>query len=310
MNKDIIKWGDLLAEEIIPKHKKAIQTRPRPNYFLWPIKYVPSDTWVTKEWWIKTAIKLVEEEIDVYTGLEILLNVGKKAYLKTAINLIESVWNANHQCLYDAYYYYDIIVHFPKEHEIRKDFIDYKDMQSIDQDNPLRRALIRENDKTTCQYISNVIKQKIQNHSKDLEDYIMPIMAQFGKRCQYYISPNHIEYLKWKCRQFLKKDKWVIENDKENELLQNGKCSLWIRDSIAYWAWALGWDDIIQELRNSPWYWNNIQEIFCYDSDYDNFLVWSHYSDDKVLQEKAIEMMENYSLDEAIAWTRMRKLSA
>ncbi|HIE00082.1 MAG TPA: hypothetical protein EYP59_07295 [Thiotrichaceae bacterium] len=306
MNTERKEWGDLLATEAIEKLKPVIQTQP--NYFLWPIKYVPSDTWVTQTWWLNMAIKLVEKEIDVFTGLEILLSMGKKKYLKTAIKLIESLW-AEDQTLYDAYYY-DIIVHLPKTHQIRQYFVDYRDMPSIDQDRLLREALIRENDEMTCRYVSNQIIRKIQNHcetQKELEDYIMPRMAELGKRCVHYIAPRYIHYLKWKCRQVLKKDKWVTENGEEKAFLYHNR-SLWIRDSIAYWAWALGWDDLIQELRQSPWYWNNLEDIWAYDFENEPFLIWSHYSVDEILQDKAIEMMENYLLDGVIAWTRMRQL--
>ncbi len=39
MNKNRKEWGDLLAEDVIHKHKKIILCQPTPNYFLWPVKY-------------------------------------------------------------------------------------------------------------------------------------------------------------------------------------------------------------------------------------------------------------------------------
>lgn len=311
MNKDRIDWGDLLADEVIKKHKKSIISQPQPNYFLWPIKYCSSDTWATKEWWINTGIKLVDEEIDVLTGLEILLNANRKDYLKRAYVFIEELWNEESQSLYEEDSYYNIIVHFPEGNRIRDSIINYGNMHHLDANDLLRKALIRINDEKICHYVSMKIIEKIENSlvsEYELENYIMPRLTEFKGLWVNYFQPKHLEFIKLKCLDLLEKDKWVYENKMEKELKEAGERNLWIKDVIAYWSWSLNWIEILNSLKTSNWYWNQLNDLFHYDDDNMNFLVWSNYSDDVLLHDKSIEMMENYIIDGAIAWSRMRQV--
>lgn len=308
--KDIV-WGDLLAGEVIKKHKEIIVSQTQPNYYLWPVKYTSSDTWVTSEWWVNLGIKLVNDEIDVVTGLEILLNASMREYIEKAYKFIEEIWDDEAKGIFDEEYYYNIIVHLQEGTKIKDHFVNNNNMQDVDKNEQLRKALIRINDEKTCRYVSMKISRSIEKGVESfsqLEEYIMPRMAEFGLLWSNYFTQSEIDYLKKKCLESLEKDKRIIENDQEQEISMLNKRSLWIIDKIAYWAWILGWSDIIIFLKSSPWYWDNLKDLFNNDVDNENFLVWSNYSNEILMQEKSIEMMENYLIDGAIAWTRMSRL--
>ncbi|GBC61017.1 hypothetical protein DENIS_1977 [Desulfonema ishimotonii] len=294
-------WGDLLAEDVIEKHKIALRKQPRPNYYIWPIKYVKTDAWISEKWWIDTGIELIEEEIDVISGLEIVLNAGKKEYMDKLIEIIGPLWN--NKC--ETEYLYDLIALLPPDHSIRKKVFNYRYMEGINKDIRKRQAIMFVKDEKFCRYLSekiiNMIGDYLETDEYLLGDYIMPRMAEFGKSSKIYFEKHFLDNLKSKCFEVLRKDKGLIETGKECKLCE-------FRESISYWAWSLDWHDIMEFLKTSRWYMNCLPEIFFGDYNNENFLIWSHYIEDDFMRKKAIQMMESCILDGAIAWTRMRNL--
>ncbi len=297
-------WGDLLADDVIEKHKIAIRKNPQPNYYIWPIKYVKGDTWVSEEWWLATGIELIEKKIDILCGLEIVLRAGKKEYMPRLAEVLETI-----EYIYDPEYWYDYIALLPDDHPIKKDTFDYKYMESINTDKWQRRALMSVKDERLCVYLSEKIINIMNNYSRKeektgvLQEYVMPRMAEFGKSSRIYFEDRFLNFLKSKCFELLKKDEKFIQEKQDYKL----SC---FREKIAYWSWSLGWHDIMEFLGKSPWYKEYLSVMFSDDYDHDNFLVWSHYIEDDFIVKKSIEMMETCILEGAIAWTRMQgKLS-
>ncbi len=294
-------WGDLLAEDVIKKHKIAIRKNPQPNYYVWPIKYVKGDTWVSEEWWIATGIELIEKEIDILCGLEIVLRAGKEEYTDKLVQILEPIWA--HTC--DPEDWYDYIALLPDNHPIKKDTFDYKYLESINIDKWKRRALMSVKDSRLCKYLSEKIISIVNDCSEKekeaeiLEGYIMPRMAEFGKSSGIYFKKCFLNFLKSKCFELLKKNKNFIQEEQDYKLC-------YFRKKIAYWSWSLGWHNIMKFLNQDPWYKQYLYVMFRDDHNNDNFLVWSHYIENDFIVKKSIEMMETCILDGAIAWTRIQ----
>ena len=310
LNKEL--EANQLANKLIEEYKKAFLNGLVGNYFLQPLKYIPSDTWVSKEWWISMAEGFVKEEKYILIGLEILLNQRRFEYLDKATQVIEKWWRE--KAGHDPEYYLDIISHLPKDHSIRQYYIDYNSISNIDTDDGfnrlLRNALIRVEDTKVCNFLSERISSILSESFVDeglFEDYVMPRMVELGSVCSKYIDEKLINKAKDLCRMFLERDQKTIGI--EEKLVR----SLWIRCDITHWAWTLGWHDILNELREMTWYWDTLFNKHFYDWENYTLLVWSQRFSDEVLRNEALKVMkmaDNRKFDGAIAWTRMEKLES
>jgi len=189
-------------------------------------------------------------------------------------------------------------------------------MDSIDFDEQLRKALIRINDEKICHYIAKKINNEVKVFRCDddfiviFEEYIMPRMAEMGALSSSYINKEIINLLKEKCIEYLDKDRLIIENNKTEILLKENKRAIWVRDSIAFWAWRLNWTDLLDKLENDNWYWSCVFNP-PFDQDNTNLLVLSTFTANEYLRKQAINVMTSHpyhKLDGAIAWKRMEQL--
>jgi hypothetical protein len=306
-----------LANKLIDEYWYDFEQGKEWSYYFGLSRYVPTDKWASKEQWFRTALHSVENNLNVLEGLAILLDMEKETYLEKAINYVESNWNDKTQCLPDADKYYDLIAHFPEQHKIRSYYIDYADLESIDSNGELRKSLIRIHDEKLCQFISNRICREVEAYYADdefvniLESYIMPRLIQMGTQSYSYIDQKVMGWLKAKCIEYLDKDRWIVENDKFEYYVNENRRAIWIRDSIAFLAWRLGWTDMIEKIVKEDWYWSCVFEP-PFDQDNTNLLVWSLLTNSDILIKQAVTTMINhpyYKVDGAIAWKRIRATS-
>lgn len=307
LEKRTIDRADALAAQVLEHHKNVLSAQAQPNYFLDPIRYNKTDTWLSWDWWIETAVKMVETWVNSVAGLEILLHAGHNSFLPTAIELVESCWNEE-LGISDAEYLYDLIAHFPRNHPIFRWMIASIPVDGVDADPALRRALIVANHQPTCELFSKKLCDLVRMHAfSDLDREIMPWLVELGLFAKGFVDHACALKVKAVCLGWL-------ESDHENFLRPSAYSGqdpddreLWAIDQIAWWAWAMGWEDVLRFLADSDWYWSALGPELLADQDRVNLLIWSHRIANSRLIELSIDLMESHVLEGAIAWSRLRR---
>jgi hypothetical protein len=301
MDQITIAAGDALADKLIAEYWLAFEAGTTWNYHSWSPKYVKGDAWATRSNWLDVSRRVLETKVFHRPALEVLLAEGCLDYLEAARELVHD-WHR--ESGHDAYYFSDLMAHFPHSDPVRREyFSEYP--QVNDWEKHLRIALFSVEDVALCRHVAQMISEALLTEAVDedrIESYVLPHLAEMGPLCSKYIDAKTIDAAKKFCLSYLKKD--------EAECLMpapDDERSLWIRDEIAYLSWRLGWTDILRALEDAPWYWTSVHNDAL---DYENYnlLTWSLLKSNELLKNRALCVMqthEYHKLDGAIAWKRL-----
>jgi hypothetical protein len=301
MNQITIAAGDALADKLIAEYWLAFEAGTTWNYHSWLPKYVKNDAWATRANWLDVSRRALETKVYHRPALEVLLAEGCLEYASTARKLVHD-WHR--ESGHDAYYFYDLMAHFPRSDKVRRVYFS-KNLRATDLDKSARIALFSVEDVALCRHVSQAISDVLLTDSIDedlAESYVLPRLAEMGPLCSKYIDAKTIDAAKKFCISYLKKD--------EAECLMpapDDERSLWIRDEIAYLSWRLGWTDILRGLEKAPWYWTSVLNDVNDNENY-NLLTWSLLKSNEQLKNRALCVMqthEYHKLDGAIAWKRL-----
>lgn len=306
--------GDSLAHDLVKQYWKDFTTGSTWNYYIIPLKYLPSDTWATREQWIKVAKDFIEKETHVLAGLEILLGEGQFEYLPLALDIVKK-WDeeVEEAEVCEPEYYYDIIKFFPLENIYRRKYFGAGDFDWLGEWG--RAALVSVEDVAACKFVAGKINAIFHSENLDeelVENEALPLMVELGRFCNKFLDEKVLDSAKQFCEGFLSKDREIapyfneIEKGKMPELANDRW--IWICDDIAKIAWSIGWFDILEKLGNESWYWTRIFSSRYSDLYNESLLIWSQYLSNDVLRSRAIHVMqtsEYHKLDGAIAWFRM-----
>ena len=292
-------WSDLLAQEVIEQSKPFLLSYP--NYYLDPLRYSPSDTWISNDWWTDTAMKVSKDDLRYIIALEILLRSGNDLFLQDAINLAEENWHPVFG-LPDSDYN-DLIPYFPSDHPIKKWLLSTTPIEGPDADTQLRTALVRAGHDDTCARFAHKITDYMKNcRSPDLELRPLYWLADLYQYAPAFVDPKQIAFFKNKTLRLLKND---LEQLAIHDRLPIAPRYVRTLDEIAHWSWIFDWHDVIETLKENTEYWRFLSEHL-HDDDNLNLLVWSWYTQHPRVLQESIRQMENTVLDGAIAWTRLR----
>ncbi len=300
-----------LSQGLISRYWKRFGDGETWNYFLDPCRFVKGDRWASLNDWQEAAETCIEKKINLVQALEVLLEIEFDKYIDLADEVVTE-WHKSGA--HDAYYFYDILSLFPQDNQIRKEFLGESEFREFLDENEegygqsARSALIRVDDKIFCEFIGNAIDEKILKGVEDeeMEDEILPLMVDLGKKSGQYLSSNSIEYAQHFMERYLDNDKRIADA-LLNGTLNDEARSLWIVDNAAYYSWSMGWEDILNDLKNSDWYWvASFSELWEGDEN-KNLLVWSMIDPNSMVRSNAIDVMKAGSIDGAIAWHRLSK---
>lgn len=304
---------DNLAESLINEYLSQFKAGLTWNYYNWDPKYVKGDTWVSRDEWMNIAKDCLVKNTNVLQSLEILLDEETDAYISIAEEVVEKWYNEGG---YDAHYYYDIIAHLPRQNPIRQSVVSmdaYDDFFCIDssEQSLLRTALVRVKDADFCKTLGDYLNNLLSSSNLDdelMEDKIIPLLIEFGAASESYVLPSNLERVKEFCLAFLENDKRIVNYMLNGGSLNEEERQVWVGDNIAYWAWRLGWRDILTFLKGEEWYWASIFSEWWDDSESYNLLVWSLLDNNDSVRRRAMSVMQNHELhklDGAIAWKRL-----
>jgi len=302
------------------------------NLYIDSLRYNYSDTWITQKEWKNLAITCIENNNNILSSLEIMLDIDYDNYISYAIKIVDKHYQETK--LPDTYYYYDLVAMFPEDNYIKKYiFEDYTYFLDEGTNNKyLRRSLINAKNIFFVKIYGEYLNQKI---TKNLDEYlkINNINKEMNNTGEYleiedliysladletvglkFISESNILILKKISLEYLQKDKifaYKLLNGYTPDLEKER--GLWIADNLAYIAWSFKWYDILDYLKNEEWYW-----LFLFDENYGyedynntNLLIWSQYlKNNKKLIERATFIMENnkdMKIDGVIALSRLLK---
>ena len=258
------------------------------------------------------AKECIQSKKNVLQALEILLSLDFDNYFSLADDMV-SKWHQD-GC-YDSYYYFDIVATFPKEHEIRRQFFDpsvFEGLMSDDgwgQNSIARQALLRVNDQAFKEYLGDWLNKSIESGAEDdvIENEVIPLLVEFGEAANKHVSINNLNYIKEFVQSYLNKDQAVVEHLLNFKESGESDRTVWVADNVAYWSWMLGWQDVIESLKNKEWYWVTLFSDLWVDEDNNNLVVWSMCHDDVVIKNRAVDVMEKGDadgIDGVIAWER------
>ncbi|WP_157951191.1 hypothetical protein [Cyanothece sp. BG0011] len=301
-----------LSKTLIDRYWSEFRAGKTWNYYSWKPKYLQRDTWASQEKWLSVSKECIEANTNVVQALEVLLDLEYENYIEKAQEIVRDWYNSG---AYDSYYYFDIIAKFPQDHPIRKDILSIDKFEDIYSENSevsmARKALIFGKDESfiesSSEYVNQLLAQPFLN-IEIIESRIIPILLDFGDLSKEYLSIERLDQLKYICLEYFEKDKDIIDRFLNGKPLEENTRNIWVGDDLAYWAWTLGWDDVLSILDSEDIYWSAIFSDFWDDYDNNNLLIWSLQKDDPLIQNRAIWVMnthELYKLDGAIAWSRL-----
>lgn len=280
------------------------------NYFLDSSKYSNNDEWASMSQWKSAAEFCIENDSNVIQALEVLLAIDSDKYMDLANERIAYWYSGG---AHDAYYYFDILSHFPKEDKIREQFLGEKEYGTfIESDgwgynSSARNALLKSDDSSFREFLGDWVSRKLSaEYSLDtMEDDIFPLLVELGRYSKKYLSDSNIKDAKLFVQEFLDNDKKSVESILNGKIIDYEDRSLWIADNAGYFSWALGWQDIIDQLKTSDWYWASIFSDLWSDEDNKNLVAWSLVHNDQVIRSRALEVIKSGSVDGAIALMRL-----
>ncbi len=275
----------------------------RKNIYIDNIRYLKSDTWITKKEWVKYAQVFINKDIHIVKALEILLSEEFEKYYEYANNFIQD-WNKTKDYDYTKEYY-NILAFFPKKHPLRIFLNNYNyGTRNNYNSTILRKALIHSGDIDFCKFLANKCNKIIRrncNNNKNLEA-IINIVSELGTYALKYIKAENLVILKKFVYNYLDKDKQIAYKIL-NDYPITDKRILWISDNIALIAWSLQWYDILDYLIDEDWYWLFLFEdsgYGYYDDKNINLLVWSDYTNNYILRTQAIKIIEESDVENKI----------
>jgi len=305
---------DAQSKKLISKYWSDFRSGSTWNFYSSKLRNQRDDAWVKPEEWIEHAKMCIESNTNLIQALEILLVEEKEQYLDVAEHLL-SDWHKSGA--HDPYYYFDVMARLPKENSIRKEYLSstcFKEFMVDDgwgYSNSARTALINADDQCFLEFLGNFIDDnfKFNDLSDDvLEEDILPLFIDLGRKSENYVARSNNDHFKEFCLSYFQKDELVIDKFLNGNLEEDNR-QIWIGDNIAYYSWVLGWNDVIDELKNKDWYWMSLFSDWWDDYENNNLLVWSLYSNDNILKERASHIMqqdEYNKLDGAIVWERLK----
>ena len=308
--------NDALAESLISQYWTDFRSGATWNFYPSKIRNQEVDAWCNRSDWIENAMECVEYNTNLIQAFEILLTEKRDQYIDSAEKLVEA-WHKSGA--HDAHYYYDIIAKLPSENVYRRQYLSsdrYNEFVGEDEwgyASSARKALVNSNDQSFVEYLGLFINNAFDSDNVDIEYELLPLVIDLGSKSEMYIKKSNLEKLKEFCLDYLKKDEQVVSKFLNTNIDEDER-QIWVGDDIAYYSWVLGWNDILEDLKNKDWYWMMIFSEWWEDSSNKNLLTWSLYSVDTVLLERAEYVMKQggYNrLDGAIAWKRFKdKLTA
>ena len=284
------------------------------NFYSDKLRNSSDEVWTNPSDWVGCATECIQSNTNVVQALEILLVEQKEKYLGVAEKFVFDWYEGG---AYDVHYYYEIMARLPCDNAIRSKFLSSANFKDFIQDdgwgysNSARQALIAANEPQFLEFLSSLINEKLKSKvisDVSIEEYVLPLMVDLGSKTDEYIEKNNIERVKEFCLDYLKKDENVVDKFLNGQFDEDER-QIWIGDDIAYNSWALGWNDIISDLKTKDWYWMSLFGDWWDDYGNKNLLTWSFYSKDRSLIDRATLVMqsdEHNKLDGAIAWERFK----
>lgn len=308
--------NDQLSKKVISEYWEAFISGSTWNFFSSMLRNQINEPWATREDWFEHAKACVENDTNITQALEILLVEDKEEYLDFAQRIV-SEWHE--RGAHDAYYYYELMAKLPCDNTFRRKylssdfFVDFTKNDEWGESDSARKALINVDDQHFLEFLAEFINKSLSvvNISDDEIEYnVLPLLIDLGRKSGDLVSKDNLDRVKRFCLDYLKKDE-VIFNRYLDGCLDEDERQIWVGDNIAYYAWVLGWDDIILELKNSEWYWMSLFSEWWDDTSNNNLLVWSLCKNEDFLKKRAAYVMkhdEYCKLDGAIAWERFRRM--
>jgi len=319
----------MLEDKIIQKYWKYFKEGEEYNLFFDRLRYNKNDIWTNDKEWIDVAKECINKgEKNELNALSILLKEEYDTFYSKAKILVDKWFEEDPHCE-GWYWFYSLILYFPKDSLVRKDILDITSMPMDEFDyycsgNEAQKLLIYSEDKDFCTLLGTFFNKKIMRlkDSQELEN-IIPYVAELGELADKYIDSENLQIIKTLFWDYLEKDREILlryvaknetfletiarreEEDKEFERLS------WIVDDIAYYSWSLGWYDILDYLKNESWYWLFVfDEGYMYDCDNRTLLSWSNYISNEILKNEAKRAMrypdgKSEPINGAIALKRM-----
>ncbi len=271
--------NDILAKNLIDKYWVDFRSGTTWNFYSCGLRRRIGDTWAKTSEWIENAKVCIESNINLIQALEILLVEEKEQYLEVAEHVVSDWYKSG---AHDPYYYYQVMAKLPDDNFYRKKYLSPENYESfIGNDgwgysDSARKALIEADDESFQEFIGDFINERFKSSKLpfyELEDFILPLFIDLGKKTERYVAKNNNERFKEFCLGYLEKDESLIEKFLNSDIDEDER-QIWIGDNIAYYSWALGWDDIINDLKTKDWYWMGLFSDWWDDSENKNLLVW------------------------------------
>ncbi len=303
---------DSLSAELIDRYWNDFKSCSTWNYYNWAPKYLEDDVWATKDTWISVSQECLEKDTNVLQALEVLLDLDRDNYIDIAENVLSTWFESG---AHDEHYYYDLISYLPVEHKIRKEVLSVEsnsDIFGCDAElSLLRRALARASDRDFIELSGGYLNDLLQRDTLDidlLEYSIMPVLMDLGRYAKSCVSVSNLDRLKRSCLNFYEKDRIQIETLLLGDFEDSDQRRVWVGDNLAYWAWVLGWQDMLSDLDRDDLYWAAMFSELWGDEENTNLLIWAALKDSKILRNRASVVMKTHELhrlDGAIALSRM-----
>lgn len=305
-------------KKIINSYFDNFKNGKKNNYYLDKKRYNANDTWASKDTWVKIAKECIANNQNILQALEILIIEEYNEYYSIADKVLIDWYNGGPN---DIEYYHDILAFMPKDYSIRQemvgDYSDYLVNYSVGSDTLMRESLIRSKDVEFCKIYGKYLDVEIEKYKDNFEELSLMMDANYiydlGKDAYKYIGKENLDIVKNMLIKYIQKDKEMalkilngyVPNIEEEQ-------TLWIIDHAPKVAFYMGWNDILEYLADEAWYWDLLFDSRCIYEDYENtnLLIWSNYTCNNTLKERAYVLMENrlsyMKLDGVIALTRMR----
>lgn len=146
----------------------------------------------------------------------------------------------------------------------------------------------------------------------DIEYSLLSYLRELGWYAREFLSESTIRLIKTLCVRLLEQDQaFVISGQPALAAGEDDwQRSHWVREHIATIAVPLGWNDMLEELANSPWYWQDMAANHS-SANRENLLFWSLHHCNPTLLAIAANLMEQDAkfqdhMTGAIVWKRLR----
>jgi len=288
----------MLKDKIVEQYIREFLDGKSYNYYIDSLRYKSSDTWFTKDDWIKIAKECIFGNHNILQALEILIVEEYDKYYSMADKVLTEWYDAGG---YDIQYYHDIIAFMPKDYPIRKkivgDYSDYLENYSIGNDTFMRASLIRSNDIEFCNIYGKYLDKEIQRNKDNFDELASMVNANYifdlGKEVYKYVEKDSLDIVKNMIFEYIQKDKEMALKILDGYMPNiDEEQTLWIIDYVPRIAFCIGWNDVLEYLLYEDWYWLFLfDEDFGYENDNNqNLLIWSQYTKNNTLLHRAKDL--------------------